>query len=137
MWGFNPSSTSLTHEDSDEPRQSKRARIVKDFGSDFVTCNIEDNLVTFQDAMSCFETKQWKEVFKSEMGSIVSDETWVLVDLLSGCTTIGCKWIFENKLKPDGTIDKFKARLVAKGFKQKEGINYFDTYSPVAWLTII
>ncbi|KAL0449202.1 UNVERIFIED_CONTAM: Retrovirus-related Pol polyprotein from transposon TNT 1-94 [Sesamum latifolium] len=133
----NPSSTSLTHEESDEPKRSKRARIVKDFGSDIVTYNIEDDPVTFKDAMASSKANQWKETVKSEIGSIVSNGTWVLVDLPPGCTTIGCKWIFKKKLKPDGTVDKFKARLVAKGFKQKEKINYFDTYSLVARLTII
>ncbi|KAL0290595.1 UNVERIFIED_CONTAM: Retrovirus-related Pol polyprotein from transposon TNT 1-94 [Sesamum angustifolium] len=115
--GVNPNSASLTHEESDIPRRSKRARVVKDFGSDFVTYNIEDDPVTFKDAMASLEAKQWKEAVKSEMDSIVSNGTW--------------------KLKPDGSIDKFKARLVAKGFKQKEGIDYFDTYSPVARLTTI
>ncbi|KAL0373638.1 UNVERIFIED_CONTAM: Retrovirus-related Pol polyprotein from transposon TNT 1-94 [Sesamum radiatum] len=133
----NPSSTSLTHEELDEARRSKRARIVKDFESDFVTYNIEDDPITFRDAMSSSEAKQWKEAVKSEMDSIVSYGTWVLVDLPLGCTTIGCKWVFKKKLKLDGTVNKFKAKLVAKDFQQKEGIDYFDTYSPVARLTTI
>ncbi|KAL0288656.1 UNVERIFIED_CONTAM: Retrovirus-related Pol polyprotein from transposon TNT 1-94 [Sesamum angustifolium] len=101
--GVNPNSASLTHEESDIPRRSKRARVVKDFGSDFVTYNIEDDPVTFKDAMASLEAKQWKEAVKSEMDSIVSNGTWI----------------------------------GGKGFKQKEGIDYFDTYSPVARLTTI
>ncbi|KAL0430542.1 UNVERIFIED_CONTAM: Retrovirus-related Pol polyprotein from transposon TNT 1-94 [Sesamum radiatum] len=135
--GVNPSSTSLTYEELDEPRRSKRARVVKDFGSDFVTSNIEDDPITFKDAMASSEAKQWKEAVKSEVDSIVPNGTWKLVDLPPGCTTIGCKWIFKKKLKPDGSVDKFKARLVANGFKQKEGIDNFDTYYPLARLTTI
>ncbi|KAL0409794.1 UNVERIFIED_CONTAM: hypothetical protein Sradi_1913800 [Sesamum radiatum] len=73
--GVNRSSASLTHEDLDEPRRSKRARVVKDFGCDFVTYNIEDDPITFKDAMASSEAKQWKEVVKSEMDSIVSNGT--------------------------------------------------------------
>nr|GEU50514.1 zinc finger, CCHC-type [Tanacetum cinerariifolium] len=47
------------------------------------------------------------------------------------------KWIFKRKMKVDGTIDKFKARLVIQGFRQKEGIDYFDTYALVACITTI
>ncbi|KAL0291226.1 UNVERIFIED_CONTAM: Retrovirus-related Pol polyprotein from transposon TNT 1-94 [Sesamum angustifolium] len=136
MWK-NPSSINLTHDESNEPKRSKRARVVKDFLSDFVTYNIEDDLVTFRDAMVSSEAKKWKEAVKSEMDSIVFKGTWMLVDLPRRCTTIGCKWIFKKKLKSDRTVDKLKAKLVAKGFKQKKRIDYLDIYSPVARLTII
>nr|GEY77679.1 hypothetical protein [Tanacetum cinerariifolium] len=49
----------------------------------------------------------------------------------------GCKWIFKRKMKVDGTIDKFKARLAIQGFRQRERIDYFDTYAPVAHITTI
>nr|GEV88101.1 zinc finger, CCHC-type [Tanacetum cinerariifolium] len=60
-----------------------------------------------------------------------------LLDMLSIPRHIGCKWIFKRKMKVDETIDKFKARLVIQGFRQKEGIDYFDTYAPVSRITTI
>nr|GEZ00202.1 retrovirus-related Pol polyprotein from transposon TNT 1-94 [Tanacetum cinerariifolium] len=59
------------------------------------------------------------------------------VDLPPGCKPLGYKWIFKKKIKADGTIDKYKARLVIKGFRQREGLDYFDTYSPVSRITSI
>ncbi|GJS63501.1 zinc finger, CCHC-type containing protein [Tanacetum coccineum] len=69
------------------------------------------------------------QVIDDEIGSIMENNTWVLSDLPPGCKPLGCKWIFKRKMKVDGTIDKFKARLVIQGFRQKEGIDYFDTYA--------
>ena len=60
-----------------------------------------------------------------------------LVDLPLGCKPLGYKWIFKTKLKADGFIDKYMARLVVKGYKQKECVDYFDTYSPVTRITSI
>ncbi|GKB40155.1 zinc finger, CCHC-type containing protein [Tanacetum coccineum] len=83
------------------------------------------------------EVTEEKEAINDEMDSIMGNNTWVLADLPPGCKPLGCKWIFKRKLKVDGTIEKFKARLVIQGFRQKSGIDYFDTYAPVARISTI
>ena len=67
----------------------------------------------------------------------MSNGTWEIFKRSYGCKPIGCKWVFKKKLMPDGTIERYKARLMAKGYTQKEGEDFFDTYSPVARLTTI
>nr|XP_016470553.1 PREDICTED: uncharacterized mitochondrial protein AtMg00820-like [Nicotiana tabacum] len=54
-----------------------------------------------------------------------------------GNKPFGSKWIFRRKMKTGGIIDKYKARLIAKGLRQREGLDYFDTYSPVTRITSI
>uniref|UniRef100_A0A2N9GFN4 Integrase catalytic domain-containing protein n=1 Tax=Fagus sylvatica TaxID=28930 RepID=A0A2N9GFN4_FAGSY len=61
--------------------------------------------------------------------------TWDLVDLPAGKSAIGCKWVYKIKTRSDGTVDRYKARLVAKGFTQEYGIDYEETFAPVARLS--
>ena len=118
-------------------RKSKRQRVAKSFGDDYLVYLVEDIPTTIREAYSSPDADLWKEAVRSEMDSIMSNGTWEVVDRPYGCQPIGCKWIFKKKLRPDGTIERYKARLVAKGYTQKEGEDFFDTYSPVARLTTI
>nr|GEX58289.1 zinc finger, CCHC-type [Tanacetum cinerariifolium] len=129
-----------------ELRKRKRHRTPKDFGPEFQLYliegsrdgisdqhfhgfNVKDDPKTFDEAMKSQNVAFWKEAINDEMDSIMRNNTWVLTDLPPGCRPLGCKWIFKRNQKVDGTIEKFKERLVIQGFKQKSGIDYFDTYA--------
>jgi len=97
----------------------------------------DDTLRTIEDAYSSPDADFWKEAVRSEMDSIMSNGIWEVVEHPYGCKPIGSKWVFNNKLRSDGTIERYKARLVIKGYSQKKGEDFFDTYLPVARLTTI
>ncbi|PHT51255.1 Peroxidase 9 [Capsicum baccatum] len=121
----------------ENPRRSTRQRTSTSFGSNFVTFLLENEPQTFTEVMSSSDSSFWKEAVNSEIDSILNNHTWELVGLSSRNKPLDSKWIFKRKMKADGTIDKYKARLVVKCFKQKEGLDYFDTYSSVTKITSI
>ena len=71
------------------------------------------------------------------MDSMYANQVWTLVDPLEGIVPIGCKWIFKRKIGVDGKVETFKARLVVKGFRQRQGVDYEETFSLVAMLKSI
>jgi hypothetical protein len=83
---------------------------------------------SLQEALS---TPHWKSAMDDEYRALMKNKTWRLVPPQSGRNLIDCKWVYKVKHKADGSIDRHKARLVAKGFKQRFGIDYDDTFSPV------
>ncbi|KAJ0809224.1 putative RNA-directed DNA polymerase [Helianthus annuus] len=81
--------------------------------------------------------KNWKEAMETEMHALMKKNTWEKCVLPKGKKTVGCRWVYSIKYKPDGSIGRYKARLVAKGYTQTYGIDYSETFSPVAKMDTI
>ncbi|PKA63925.1 Retrovirus-related Pol polyprotein from transposon TNT 1-94 [Apostasia shenzhenica] len=79
----------------------------------------------------------WKQAVEEEIQALENNDTWSLTELPHGKNPVGCKWIFTVKYKADGSVERFKARLVAKGFTQSYGIDYQETFAPVAKLNTV
>ncbi|GMF12666.1 unnamed protein product [Phytophthora lilii] len=92
----------------------------------------DDAPTTYQQAMKSNEASEWVKAMNAELKAHADNGSWTLVRRASGAWPIGCRWVFAKKRNKHGRVVRYKARLVAKGFKQKFGVDFFETYSPVA-----
>src|SRR5438270_2731243 len=74
---------------------------------------------------------------QEELQALKKNNTWELVTLPAGKRAVGCKWVYTVKQTPEGKVDKYKARLVAKGYSQTYGIDYDETFAPVAKMSTV
>ncbi|GJY15218.1 retrovirus-related pol polyprotein from transposon TNT 1-94 [Tanacetum coccineum] len=81
--------------------------------------------------------ESWIVAMQEELNQFVANDVWELVPQPRNMTIIGTKWVFRNKLDENGVVSRNKARLVAQGYNQQEGIDYDETYAPVARLESI
>lgn len=94
--------------------------------------SILDEPQSYVEAIASTNCSEWQKAMKIEYDSLVHNKVWKLVDRLTNSNVIKCKWIYKAKHDASGNFDRFKARLVARGFSQLEGVDYSDTFSPVA-----
>lgn len=141
------------------PRRSTRTHIAPRWQSDFVTNQTSyiSNLPITEVApeFQCFMSKltaqpadpvhfktavqhnHWIQAMNLELEALERNNTWEVTSLPPNKTAIASKWIYKSKYNPDGTLERHKARLVILGCKQKAGIDYDQTFAPVAKLTTV
>ncbi|KAJ9551099.1 hypothetical protein OSB04_015144 [Centaurea solstitialis] len=135
-----PQSEPIEEVQTQDLRRSSRVRQEPDRYLGFLVSQDSGDLnepTSYGEAVSGSESEQWQEAMRAEMQSMYDNQVWELTDLPQHCKAVGRKWVFKKKTDMDGNVHTFKARLVAKGFTQTHGIDYDETFSPVAMLKSI
>jgi hypothetical protein len=87
---------------------------------------------TVEEALNGKDAKKWEMATQEEYDSLVVNNPWSLVPLPKGRKPISYKWVFKIKHGVHGEVERYKARFVARGFTQTFGVDYNETFAPVA-----
>ena len=89
------------------------------------------------EAHRCPDWLQWEAGIREELATLQAAGTWELVDVPHSANVVGSKWVFRAKKDAASNVVRHKAQLVAQGYSQVEGVDYFNTFTPVATLASI
>ena len=117
-------------------KQVRERRPPARFGSyiAMVTDIIETEPSSYEEAST---QSLWREAIVEEYASIMKNDVWEVVPRPKGKYMVTSRWLYKIKYVADDSIEKYKARFVAKGFSQVEGVDYDETFAPVARYTSI
>jgi len=120
-----------TEKNKDRPRMSTRRKEVA-----LTAKVISEDPKTYKEALESSDKHHWEGAMKKELQSIEENNTWEeIATIPDGANLVSSKWVYKTKLGARGEIIKFKARIVARGFSQIYGLDYEETFAPVAKLS--
>ncbi|CAN0862290.1 Retrovirus-related Pol polyprotein from transposon TNT 1-94 [Linum grandiflorum] len=131
------SSSESSSLDSPPPDPPVRRSLRQNLGTlpnrldDYVVYATNDLLIPRSYEEACKDPR-WVAAMHEEIGALEENHTWDIVPRPAHAAVIGCRWVYTIKRHPDGSIDRYKARLVAQGFRQEFGVDYDETFAPVA-----
>ena len=114
--------------------QVSKTSLVPEFQDFLVSHLAQKDPTSFKEAIT---QPGWKQAIDSELKALDDNETWEVTTLPTGKTAIGSHWIFKTKLKADGSEERKKARLVVQGNRQQYGVDYQETFAPVAKMVTV
>jgi hypothetical protein len=88
--------------------------------------------MTYRQAMASPDAAKWKAGLEKEMQSCIDQKVWMLIprsSLPKGTNILPCKTVFKIKVDEQGRVTQYKARFTPKGFRQKHGVDFFETYA--------
>ncbi|GKC94302.1 retrovirus-related pol polyprotein from transposon TNT 1-94, partial [Tanacetum coccineum] len=140
-----PSKTSPLVDDDLDEEEAIKVTEKKNLESDIVDETLEiDEIVNIKESRNhpldnheALGDESWIIAMQEELNQFITNDVWELVPQPRNMTIIGTKWVFRNKLDENSVVSRNKARLVAQGYNQQEGIDYDETYAPIARLESI